>query len=115
MAQRVSQWAWRMPASDDSGHHAHPTMTHPLAARLAALLNLTGWSNQPLGPNPARITLATVNQARKTQPHPATPAYRLRQPVKHPLGRPAWPFPVNDSRSSAPCASPLTGAREHRR
>ena len=93
-----------MPSSDDSRRNAHPTMTHPLATRMAALLNLTGWSNQPLAPEAARITLATLNQARKTLPHPATPAYRLRQPARHPLGRPAWPFPVDASCSTTPGA-----------
>lgn len=89
-----------MPSSDDSGRNAHPTMTHPFATRMAALLNLTAWSNQPVAPDSARITLATLNQARKTLPHPATPAYRLRQPVRHPIGRPAWPFPVDANGST---------------
>ena len=95
-----------MPSSDDSRRNAHPTMTHPLATRMAALLNLTGRLSLPAAPEPdaARITLATLNQARKTLPHPATPAYRLRQPARHPLGRPAWPFPVDASCSTTPGA-----------
>ena len=106
MAQFLSQRPWRMPSSDDSRRNAHPTMTHPLATRMAALLNLTGRLSLPAAPGPdaARITLATLNQARKTLPHPATPAYRLRQPARHPLGRPAWPFPVDASCSTTPGA-----------
>ena len=102
MAQFLSQRPGRMPSSDDSGRNAHPTMTHPLAARMAALLNLTGRFASPAAPAPASsgINLATLNQARKTLPHPATPAYRLRQPGRHPVGRPAWPF-----RADASCSS----------
>ena len=90
-------------------------MAHPLAARMAALLHLNGWSNQRPARDTARITLATLNQARKTLPHPATPAYRLRQPARHPLSRPAWPFTVDAGCGTTPGAKAMPGACEHPR
>lgn len=90
-------------------------MAHPLAARMAALLNLTGWTHQPLAPDAARTTLATLNQARKTLPHPATPAYRLRQPVNRPVVRSGWPFRASDGCGSGPEPHGSTPADDPRR
>lgn len=90
-------------------------MAHPLATRMANLLNLNGGSSQPLAADSARITLATLNQARKTLPHPATPAYRVRKLVRRAPGRPAWTFPVDTGGSPAPASGAAPEAPGHRR